>query len=157
MPSKKTKLLIDAFGVYHDPERKIAVPDLNSDADRFLSVVQPVLVGEGRTEPKEVSKTDIYETTQSFKDETGMAGMQNLIKQGKAFPIQFMDDGKHSGDISNLPENINDAHTLAESSKEIYNGPLNKDALESYIKDIVAQATAQAQADKAKSDQEVSK
>lgn len=168
MPSKETKSpeieevkgFVDAFGVYHSPKRVLSYADLNSDSDRFLVVVEPVLVGDGNTEPKEVSKTDIYETTQSYKDETGMEGMKNLIKQGKAFPIQFMDDGKRSGDISNLPDNINDAHTLAESSKSVYDGPLTKEALENVIKGILAEsdAKAKAEADKAaNTDKEVSK
>lgn len=146
---KQFEPYVDCFGVYHSqPEAKAL--DLTGDEFRVLNKVQPVLSGEGQTVPKIVGKLDIYEQTQSFKDDVGMAGMKKMLNSGKAFAVDYMDDGKHGGDVSGLPDNVNDANALAQQSKSVYNGgTTDKDFIDA-VTDIVNQALAQkASAEKA--------
>lgn len=140
---------VDCFGVLHvNPESKAL--DLTGDEYRMLNKVQPVLSGEGQTVPKIVGKLDIYEQTQSFKDDVGMAGMEKMINSGKAFAVDYMDDGKHGGDVSDLPDNVNDANTLAVQSKGVYNGGTSNEDFVNIVNDIVNKALAQkASAEKA--------
>lgn len=133
---------VDSFGVYHNqPEAKAL--DLTGDEYRILNKVQPVLSGEGQTLPKVVGKLDIYEQTQLFKEEVGMAGMKKMLNSGKAFAVDYMDDGKHGGDISDLPDNVNDANTAAMASKGVYSGDTSNEAFVQAVNDLVAKALAQ--------------
>lgn len=114
----------------------------------------------GNTEIVVTERTDIDLEIQEYKDQCGFEGMRKLIAAGQARPIDFMDDGKHSGDVSGMPDNVNDAYRAAQAAaaqgdnlfknlgvKTVFNpdGSINIEATEKAIT-----AAIQAKADAAK-------
>lgn len=132
--------------------------------------VRPVLGVEldkdtGNTVVVSTGVVDVDQEIQQRKNDCGFEGMRKLIATGQARPIDFMDDGKHSGDISGLPDNVNDAYRAAQAAsaqgdnlfktlgvKTVFNsdGSINIEATE---KAITAAIQAKADAAKAKTEE----
>lgn len=132
--------------------------------------IRPVLGVEldketGNTVVVSTGEVDIDQEIQQYKDQCGFEGMRKLIATGQARPIDFMDDGQHSGDISGLPDNVNDAYRAAQAAsaqgdnllknlgvKTVFNpdGSINIEATE---KAITAAIQAKADAAKAKTEE----
>lgn len=86
----------DPFGVV------IREPDPGLDLGRrdFIKLKVKFDPKTGSTTPDESEVIDLYELTQTYRDQCGMELAQKLIKNGLAMPGDFADDGQHSGDVS---------------------------------------------------------
>lgn len=148
----KETCYVDAFGIYHCKENDHSFSLARNEEDRFLAIVEPVLDPKtGNTTPKMTGKKDIYEETQSYKDQTGMAGALLAISRGTN-PLAFADDGQHGVDITGLPDNINDAYQNAQEAKKDYSGGLSNADYQAMVDKIVADAQAKIAAAKAEAE-----
>lgn len=100
------------------PEKKIVYfhgfayvpPEPSKLDDKYLVQPKPVLDPEtGETKIDGSDKLDLYELTQSYRDQCGLEFMLKQMKLGIVAPESVADDGKHSGDAS-MPLDINDAY-----------------------------------------------
>lgn len=140
---------VDAFGIYHCKANDHSFSLPRNEEDRFLAIVEPVLDPKtGNTKPKMTGKKDLYEETQSYKDQTGMAGAILAISKG-ANPLAFADDGTHGVDITGLADNINDAYQNAQEAKAEYSGDLTNEAYQNLVNKLIADAKAKISASNA--------
>lgn len=138
----KDSCFVDAFGIYHCKENDHSFSLARNEEDRFLVIVEPVLDPKtGNTTPKMTGKKDLYEETQSYKDQTGMAGALLAISRGTN-PLAFADDGQHGVDIIGLADNINEAFENSQKAKEDYSGGLSNHDYQAMVDKIVADAQA---------------
>lgn len=96
------------------------IPASKCDDNKLIQVKTEFDKKTGSTHPVEEA-LDLTELIQSYKD---LAGIDFMIKQVKlgAVPLSALkDDGKHSGDVSKVPEDINDAYQRAVSAKSDQN------------------------------------
>lgn len=62
----------------------------------------------GTTKPIIAEEIDTDQLIQSYKDTCGLEAAQKMIRSGLASPEQFADDGKHSGDLTGVPDYAGD-------------------------------------------------
>lgn len=63
-----------------------------------------------RTVPDESDKVNLVQLIQSYKDSVGVDAILRGIESGQIDPASIADDGSMSGDIADLPDNLNDAY-----------------------------------------------
>lgn len=63
-----------------------------------------------RTVPDESDKVNLVELIQSYKDSVGIDAILRGIQSGQIDPAMIADNGKMSGDIADLPDNLNEAY-----------------------------------------------
>lgn len=87
--------------------------------DRFLIQLKVKFNPEtGDTEPDESDVVDLVELIQTYKDQCGVEAAIRLIKNGQATAEQFMDDGKHSADVTKTPATAQEiANALLQSEQ----------------------------------------
>lgn len=101
----------------------------------------------GNTEIVQGEPIDLYAQIQSYKDSCGMTAAQELIARGLKAPDAFADDPADYGDISTMPDNINDAYQANEQAAAAaraygIEGIQTQAELDSYIKSMVAKELA---------------
>lgn len=89
---------------------------------------------------------DLDEVIQSYKDQCGMELAQNLIKRGLADPDDFAAKPGDYGDISALPDNLNDAYQASLAAKGVEKangldlGDIRTQAdLQKYVNQLIAE------------------
>lgn len=63
-----------------------------------------------RTVPDESDKVNLVELIQSYKDSVGIDAVLRGIQSGQIDPAMIADNGNMSGDIADLPDNLNEAY-----------------------------------------------
>lgn len=58
-------------------------------------------------------QVDVQKIVDSYKDQTGLEYALRQINSGRLLPSQLADKGTGSVDISEMPDNVNEAHRLA--------------------------------------------
>lgn len=128
------------------------VPPTKLDDNDLIQVKTKFDPKTGSTIPVE-EKLDFQKLIESYADQAGIDFMIKQVKLG-AVPLSALaDDGKHSGDISGLSDNIDDAYQAAVVAKSDQNKilaalGLNADATPEQIKSAIAGIYEKAQADK---------
>lgn len=133
-------------------------PDLDYNKKDILGVELDKETG--NTKVVVTGTEDIDRQIQECLEDSGFESMKRLIATGQARPLDFADDGKGGKDITNLPDNVNDAYRAALAAKEssdkvngqfnikpVYNadGSINMEATEKSINDAVRNMFASVQ------------
>lgn len=117
---KVKRKLVDRVSPFPLSERQRTTPvavRLRKDSKICLKPVAKVIDGKpGMTVPDFSDQVTVQSIVDSYKDECGLAYALRQINQGRLMPTQLMDKGDRSGDVSNLPDNVNDAYQLAKAS-----------------------------------------
>ena len=111
----------------------------------------------GSTHPVE-EKLDFQKMIESYKDEAGIDFMMKQVKLGALSLSSLADDGKHSADISNAPEHVDDAYQRAVVAKsdanKIYAAlGVDANATPEQIKEALAKIYAKAHSEPAKKEE----
>lgn len=115
-PQKKQVRYVDPF------TGRVAAKATEVPAEKTVDWnIRPVLGVEldketGNTVVVSTGVVNIDSEIQQYKDQCGFEGMRKLIATGQARPVDFMDDGNHSGDISGMPDNVHDAYRAAQAA-----------------------------------------
>lgn len=103
----------------------------------------------GNTQVVQGEPIDLYAEIQSFKDSCGMYAAQQQIAHGLKAPDAFSDLNNPTdyGDISEMPDNINDAYQANQAAAAQANalgiGGIQTQAdLDKYVADLVAKQIA---------------
>lgn len=89
------------------------------DSGKFV-YEQNVTLDEKTLEPSvKISKRVLDKEIQSYKDECGMAYVLRQIAAGRLSITDIADDGKSGGDITGMPETLNQACQDAITAQEI--------------------------------------
>lgn len=147
--SEELVLRVDPFGHSYAGDAGV---DLHKELlEQYAFVPDHETCNKGVTK-ENVEPLNIYEMTQTFKDQVGMEMVKRMIASGQASPEDFWDDAQHSGDES-LPTDINTLHEYVMEEKKnaaavvgALGGNLNEALasgdVEKYINGLVAQAIA---------------
>lgn len=130
MANKEATITRDAFGTIVPKHCFDAVDCSNKFTDEWTLKLNE----DGSTTPIKSGKRDLDAEIQSFKDQAGMEGMLNMIRIGRALPVDYVDDGDHNFDGVGLNTE------LAAAAEAAPHTPI--DALQAQLDAIQAQINA---------------
>lgn len=70
----------------------------------------------GLARPDFDNQVSVQEVISSYRDQTGLAYALRQINAGRLHPFQLNDNGKGGVDLRGLPDNVNDAYQVMNSS-----------------------------------------
>lgn len=93
------------------------VVHLRKDTTICIKPVAKVVEGKpGMTIPDFSDQVSVQKLIDSYKDETGLAYALRQINNGRLMPSQLMDKGDKGADVSEIPDNVNDAYRLSQAT-----------------------------------------
>ena len=109
MAEKVQEIKVDCFGIPVSESEKGFLLD-----EKYM--VKPKLVLNKETGSTKVDRSDkvnLEEMIQSYRDQVGVEAIMRMMAKGQIMPGQVADDGKHGLDISQFPDNVNEARDAA--------------------------------------------